>query len=493
MAFVLSNKDNLDNLIKAVKALKKGEICISSGWIRSNMLTKVLTEAEQKIKNGNITVRVIIRIGNLKDVQITDPFVFSYLDSFNSESDKNLVQLRYSQHHHAKIYIIGNQYAQVGSFNLTGGGFGNQEKPGNNPEAGIETTDSKMIKEIQTRFDEMWEESKIIDENLLGFVSNGSEDGTFTMIGVREIAAGKFVQIGVQNYKTNEKETEKPQKQKKNDIREWILGKVEKSIKYNKDFFTVNEASVREDPRLFFNFANIDEKLNKIYGIASSVAPVKFQLNIGEVKVLYRIPNFGEKGNEVSSVDSGKKKYKIPSADIVRVPNNTPPNVASPVLSADPTLLGGIFNPGNTSYAHLEENPDVDVSFDVDKIFTMHLAILGSTGSGKSYFIKKLLLECLYEKVQKDMLDERIIIIDTHGEYEEFFSDNKIYYKNLLEEGAENQPEVTAHYIDNVEDIFDLFDSVSRSQKDIIAKAFESTAADRSRERLIEELKSHLT
>lgn len=66
----------------------------------------------------------------------------------------------------------------------------------------------------------------------------------------------------------------------------------------------------------------------------------------------------------------------------------------------------------------------------IDKMFGMHCAVLGSTGSGKSGAVAALLHSVLEHKPNgTDLCRPRIIIIDPHGEYGQAFGDRAIVYR----------------------------------------------------------------
>lgn len=66
----------------------------------------------------------------------------------------------------------------------------------------------------------------------------------------------------------------------------------------------------------------------------------------------------------------------------------------------------------------------------VDKMFGMHCAVLGSTGSGKSGAVAALLHSMLEHKPDgTKVAHPRIVIIDPHGEYGHAFKDRAVVYR----------------------------------------------------------------
>ena len=57
---------------------------------------------------------------------------------------------------HAKMFIIDGNRAYLGSANLTGAGIGAKSPKRRNFEAGVYTTDKKMVQELCEYFDDFW-------------------------------------------------------------------------------------------------------------------------------------------------------------------------------------------------------------------------------------------------------------------------------------------------------------------------------------------------
>jgi hypothetical protein len=66
----------------------------------------------------------------------------------------------------------------------------------------------------------------------------------------------------------------------------------------------------------------------------------------------------------------------------------------------------------------------------IDKMFGMHCAVLGSTGSGKSGAVAALIHGILKHKPKGDDLSHpRIVILDPHGEYGQAFKERAVVYR----------------------------------------------------------------
>ena len=99
--------------------------------------------------------------------------------------------------------------------------------------------------------------------------------------------------------------------------------------------------------------------------------------------------------------DDGKvKKIRIPLS------------VSSEVLEADDEFIEEIIklNTPNGALLGELEGKDIQVHLDLNKVLSMHLAVLAKSGSGKSYAVGVLLEEMIEKNIP-------LLIIDPHGEY----------------------------------------------------------------------------
>lgn len=423
---VVSNESNIEPLKKTISSLKSGEILLSSGWIRSNKLREILDiKTQEKILKGKISLKVLLRVGELKDIEITDSGVFSFI-RYLQDSDSSDVQWRYSSHHHAKMFIVGDEFGMLGSFNLTGGGFGTESYPGNNPEAGVITRENSQVEDMKGQFFHMWDSAAELNTRINGFVANKSDNSRFYMIGIGSLPAGQFVQVDSDMEGVS------------------ILGKIEKSYRYHREYYQVEENPLI-DQELLNLFTNKNDQQNLLNGVATSGNKPEYQLNISEVKILM-------------SVEEREERFLFN-------PVNVPPAVASPVFKADPDLLMKLFNPETSEYAVLEENQDVYISFKDRELLTKHFAVLGSTGSGKSYFVKKFINKRLLNLIENE--DLRVVIVDTHGEYTK--EETGFDFTNIT---ADKSEALSAIPVSCIDDIKEYFGSPSSIDKKLLEKAF---------------------
>jgi len=131
----------------------------------------------------------------------------------------------------------------------------------------------------------------------------------------------------------------------------------------------------------------------------------------------------------------------------------------SEVSVADSALLKQIFSLGHEknrnkifSFGTLAFNDEVDVVLNGNNFFNKHIALVGSTGSGKSCTVAKVLqsgIEVSEEQKGADKINNsRIIIFDLHGEYKQAFPNCNYLSVDKL---------VLPYWLLNGEELADLF------------------------------------
>lgn len=98
-----------------------------------------------------------------------------------------------------------------------------------------------------------------------------------------------------------------------------------------------------------------------------------------------------------------------------------PPNPGDPVFLASSEMLSGVLSPrrmGNTGAAHIgslltRNAGEVPVVLSIKDVVSTHLAILASTGAGKSYTAGVLV-----EELMRPYNRASVLIVDPHGEYD---------------------------------------------------------------------------
>ncbi len=126
-----------------------------------------------------------------------------------------------------------------------------------------------------------------------------------------------------------------------------------------------------------------------------------------------------------------------------------PPNGVS--LASDDEIKN-IFSTDETSRLVFAEhliNTDIKIEIDGDKFFSKHIAVVGSTGSGKSCTVAKIIQEA--KKSESTSLNNtHILIFDIHGEYKRAFPESNYL---SIEDNSLKLP----YWLMNSEELEDMF------------------------------------
>lgn len=83
----------------------------------------------------------------------------------------------------------------------------------------------------------------------------------------------------------------------------------------------------------------------------------------------------------------------------------------------------------------------------INKMFGMHCAVLGSTGSGKSGTVAAIIHSVLSHKIKDEEISPQIIVIDPHGEYSSAFQERATCYRAYdLAAGEDTQEGIKLPY-----------------------------------------------
>ena len=83
----------------------------------------------------------------------------------------------------------------------------------------------------------------------------------------------------------------------------------------------------------------------------------------------------------------------------------------------------------------------------INKMFGMHCAVLGSTGSGKSGTVAAIIHSVLSHKNHEKELSPQIVVVDPHGEYGSAFKERAVQYRAYdIAAGDDGQEEIKLPY-----------------------------------------------
>jgi hypothetical protein len=133
--------------------------------------------------------------------------------------------------------------------------------------------------------------------------------------------------------------------------------------------------------------------------------------------------------------DSGEKSYIIDASPLGVVENGVftrggdsiaiPPKKVSPALSSDIEAIYqyGLAEKKKFEFSELARTQGIRVPVDGDKFFNKHIAVVGSTGSGKSHTVATVLQKAISSRDDgyDGMNNSHIVIFDIHAEYASAF------------------------------------------------------------------------
>lgn len=160
-----------------------------------------------------------------------------------------------------------------------------------------------------------------------------------------------------------------------------------------------------------------------------------------DVALLAIIDNFS-----IEVKESQKQKYMIEASPIGLVKNGKfyrgGDSLALPPKRVEPAKLDEIISIYSDSidindrftFSSLSLNTKVSVPVNGNRFFNKHIAIVGSTGSGKSHTVAKILQKAVDEKQDgyKGLNNSHIIIFDIHSEYENAFPNSNVLNVDTL-------------------------------------------------------------
>ena len=134
-------------------------------------------------------------------------------------------------------------------------------------------------------------------------------------------------------------------------------------------------------------------------------------------------------GNWVNSEEKllfrrGIKTYPLPQQGVFLLTNDEISNVYRSAEGEqnngiDPLVPFGVYSASESTACRAN----------INKMFGMHCAVLGSTGSGKSGTVAAIVHSILSHKVKDIELSPQAVIIDPHGEYGAAFKDRAVQYR----------------------------------------------------------------
>ncbi len=228
--------------------------------------------------------------------------------------------------------------------------------------------------------------------------------------------------------------------------------------------------------------------LGKIIAINENVVSVKLEVNVYDFdgligkNVTFKDENITSIG-EVTAIGNGImqailvgeiKEGKFLYGDISK------PSFKAICYLIDNATLDIVLNSDATNTIKIGKSyiyPDYDIKLDVGNFFSNHFAILGNSGSGKSYSVAKILQGIFYQCKTLPFYSN-IFLFDAYGEYQRAFSrihevNENINYKVYTTDLNSTEFEILTYpfWLLGVDDLCLLMGVTSREQIPIVEKA----------------------
>ncbi len=360
-------------LLKTVEKAKK-YILISSPWVKLDVLKTLIKDVD---------IEIIIRASQLEDLLITDKDIFKFLKQKNGK-------IYINPDIHAKFFIVDGEIAVVGSANITNAGL----LEDGNIETAVVLKDKKEIKKLEGYFFEIASKSIDIFSDIAGIVLNALNGRTAEGLLFEKVPEESYIKIPINS-------------------KAFYLGRISNikniSTTLFSSFATVLSRGIFSD---YEKLKSIFEEKDDIWKRAAIFAYINEKsqnLSLCNIEVLAEF-----------NPEKIKEKESILKTPIV------PPTPGSPFfILRDKKEISEILKINHSGYPMGKPvpfgklfNTDLKAFLDLEKIYTMHMAVLGTTGSGKTTFVRRLL-----ENIKDREI--KIFIFDLYGEYYGFLENRQ--------------------------------------------------------------------
>jgi len=390
---VITEGEFISHLEKLLRRARK-RVYFASAWVKGGIFRRLVSHIPPDVDD----IRLIVRGSEKKDFEITDPGVF----------DIDRVSYAFHPSLHAKMVIVDDDFAMIGSANLTYAGLGE----GGNREVAIFVEGKEAVSKLIDYFNTLWHESYEYTPNLVGILMNPSRSSRLEVLLLRpswDIPEGTLVTIPWQTDADMVK----------------IIGSVEEVIAYNTGFFMNpfgGESSSLFPSASDITFVN-DENKPHPWRVGALFSYVEKSSNfyLARIKVL--------------GVYDGKRLSPLFAAPPIGLPVYKDDNdTLSQMLMKD---MGGrdmrIPIPVGKLYRS-DTDIHIDASYLLEKDRARHMAILGTTGSGKSFFAQRILVPGIVREVKRRGLFKnwfKVVVIDPHGEWASALDEEGVSVKEI--------------------------------------------------------------
>ena len=246
---------------------------------------------------------------------------------------------------------------------------------------------------------------------------------------------------------------------------------------------------------------------SKIVEVANGMVTLQLDLNIYEVDNLI--------GKYLTFVDNDNKFI----GEIANIKNNIANIYLLGYINNGKFIFGDLLKPSFNSKVYLTTAEELDtiysddvtnikigtsyiypkykIGIDVNKFFSNHFAILGNTGSGKSYAVSSLIQKIFYESMSSPF-KSNFFIFDAYGEYKNCFTEinkkfNNINYRLITTDLKSNNEHLAIpFYLLGVDDLALLLDAEEPKQIQVISKALSLVSIFAQKEENVIEYKNDI-
>ncbi len=368
---LLTSGEIFDYVIDAVRSAERN-LRIASAWIKGKYFEEIL----DTVKDKGISVEILLRASEFQDLLITDDRVFRKIQEVGGK-------VYLCNRLHAKFIVADESKAVVGSANFTEAGLSDFSK--GNIEAGVfyDSNDSPdEIRQLINYFEEIKNEhSHEFGDDLLGFTLNPVKSRSFEFILIDEdLSEQSYVEVRLGDSK--------------------ILARVSSIFAYDMGFFA-NPFTSQESPvfapledfrKIFSDSRDREWKKSAVYAYISGNGN---RMKIATAEIVGLVKD-GRLDMVRKPFDVGEGVYRISeeTLNILMKKNSSGKDMKIPVR------VGKL------------EGSEIDVFVDGKEVLNKHMLIIGTTGSGKSYFAKRFLSRLVTESE-----NIQIFVFDPHGEY----------------------------------------------------------------------------
>ena len=377
-------KDEILPTLKKLFSSAEKSVKISSPWIKSDLLKEL-------IDNKNISIELVVRNSEIEDFLITDADIFQIVKNLRGKIYLN-------PDIHSKFVIIDDRTAVVGSANLTKAGLYED----GNIETAVLIDEKEEIKRLKSQFEEIKKLSIDIFQEIAGVVLNSVSAISSEILLFQELPQQTYVKIPLSE-------------------KAFLLGRIAVIKDLNDSLFStfysfINRSVFTEPKKLEMVLTQKDPLIKKAL-ILAYLNEKHTSIKVGQLEILAEF-----------NPEKIKQRESILKTPMV------PPEAGSLVFTLkDQKEIQDIMQINHAGYQMGKPvkfgklfNTDLNAFIDLEKIYTMHMAVLGTTGSGKTTFVRRILENFGYSDID-------VYIFDLYGEYEKSVKDKyQLLFPNIL-------------------------------------------------------------